>query len=301
MDTSTISPWQLGATLYCPATRKDLFDVIAQKKIPHLQSLVICLEDAIAEAQVEAAVLAVIQLCSQLAQTSTTPDRARPLLFIRPRNIEMASRLIPLLPEGVITGVVLPKFSLSTLPLWWNVLESTTLQVMPTLECSAVFDQQAMAVLAQRLETHPIRERIIALRIGGNDLLSVLALRRPKDLTIYDTPLGYVIKMLVATFAPKGFSLTAPVCEQINAPSLLAKELALDKAHGLVGKTAIHPSQIDVIQNEFKVSQTEQDEAKSILLATEAVFQFKGAMCEPATHRRWAKAIESRTQLYGGI
>ncbi|WP_162268985.1 HpcH/HpaI aldolase/citrate lyase family protein, partial [Enterobacter hormaechei] len=45
----------------------------------------------------------------------------------------------------------------------------------------------------------------------------------------------------------------------------MARELALDMAHGLVGKTAIHPGQIEVIQNALMVTQGEYSDALRIL------------------------------------
>lgn len=66
--------------------------------------------------------------------------------------------------------------------------------------------------------------------------------------------MGYVIKMLVSVFGPRDFALTAPVCEHIDDHAVMARELALDMAHGLVGKTAIHPGQIEVIQNALMVT-----------------------------------------------
>ncbi|WP_159335444.1 HpcH/HpaI aldolase/citrate lyase family protein, partial [Klebsiella pneumoniae] len=34
------NPWELGATLYMPATRKDIAEVVLEGKIPGLRSLV---------------------------------------------------------------------------------------------------------------------------------------------------------------------------------------------------------------------------------------------------------------------
>ncbi|MEZ7186179.1 HpcH/HpaI aldolase/citrate lyase family protein, partial [Pseudomonas aeruginosa] len=50
-----ISPFALGATLYMPATRDDILDVVFGMKIPELRSLVVCLEDAVAAIDVESA------------------------------------------------------------------------------------------------------------------------------------------------------------------------------------------------------------------------------------------------------
>jgi citrate lyase beta subunit len=40
------------------------------------------------------------------------------------------------------------------------------------------------------------------LRIGGNDLMKLIGIRRPRDRTIYQTPIGYVIANLVTIFKP---------------------------------------------------------------------------------------------------
>lgn len=85
--------------------------------------------------------------------------------------------------------------------------------------------------------------------------------------------MGYVIKMLVSVFGPRDFALTAPVCEHIDDHAVMARELALDMAHGLVGKTAIHPGQIEVIQNALMVTQGEHSDALRILNSTRAVFK----------------------------
>ncbi|EPW7050845.1 HpcH/HpaI aldolase/citrate lyase family protein, partial [Proteus mirabilis] len=42
-------------------------------------------------------------------------------------------------------------------------------------------------------------------------------------------------------------------------------------------------------------------DALRILNSTQAVFKSHGAMCEPATHRRWALSILTRAKLYGII
>ncbi|WP_340616888.1 HpcH/HpaI aldolase/citrate lyase family protein [Xenorhabdus entomophaga] len=301
------SPYQLGATLYMPATRQDIAEIVLQNKIIGLRSLVICLEDAVSEQDIPAAV----ENLSRVLQTLTGSDMAysgtffsgkkqhRPLVFIRPRNKTMAKHLIANINLNIIDGLVLPKFTHASLPDWWDIIRSTHLCIMPTLETEEVFDIQKMNQLADVLKNHPCKERIIALRIGGNDLMNMMSLRRPRDFTLYDGPMGYVIKMLVAVFAARGFALTAPVCEHIDDLELLEKELALDIVHGLVGKTAIHPKQIECIQRALRVSSHDYTDALNILTSSQAVFKSQGVMCEPATHQRWAVNILERAEHYG--
>jgi citrate lyase beta subunit len=156
-----------------------------------------------------------------------------------------------------------------------------------------------MSELAQALKQE-LAERVLVLRIGGNDLLSCLGLRRSSVYTLYQSPVSYVIGMLSGVMGAAGFSLTAPVCELINQPDLLRQELVLDIEHGLVGKTAIHPTQIPIIHQALQVSVSDYQAARLILNDTApAVFSHNGAMCEPATHERWARRILERAYWYG--
>lgn len=68
---------------------------------------------------------------------------------------------------------------------------------MPTLETKDVFDFNAMTELRQGLLQDGIAQRILMLRIGGNDLMNLLGIRRPRSLTLYETPIGNVIAQLV--------------------------------------------------------------------------------------------------------
>ncbi|WFQ81489.1 HpcH/HpaI aldolase/citrate lyase family protein [Xenorhabdus sp. SF857] len=296
------SPHRLGATLYMPATRQDIAEIVLQNKIPDLRSLVICLEDAVSEQDIPLALenlREVMQTLTEESRFSSNTDCHRPLIFIRPRDERMANYLVTNVNLSAIDGLVLPKFTHASLSGWWDVIGSTHLCMMPTLESEEVFDVRKMNQLADILKQHPCKDRIIALRIGGNDLMNVMSLRRSRNFTLYDGPMGYVIKMLVAVFVARGFALTAPVCEHIDDLRLLEKELELDVAHGLVGKTAIHPKQIKCIQRALMVNAHDHAEALTILSASEAVFKSQGMMCEPATHQRWAVNILERAAHYG--
>lgn len=295
-----LSAYSLGATLYIPATRIDIVDTIVTGKIAGLRSLVICLEDAVSDQDIP---FAMNNLKGMLEALSEAKKRINyiewPLIFIRPRNEQIGLQLTAEYDLSAVDGFVLPKFNLSNLNEWTTILELTHLCWMPTLETEDVFDVNAMQALVSELKAHKCRDKIIALRIGGNDLMNCVSLRRSREFTLYDGPMGYVIKMLVAVFASKGFSLTAPVCEHIDDHRLLEKELELDLAHGLVGKTAIHPNQIPVIHRALMVSSLDHQDALRIINSSQAVFKAGGAMCEPATHRRWAKSVLDRVHYFG--
>lgn len=293
-----ISPFALGATLYMPATRPDITDVVMGRKLPELRSVVICLEDAVAESDIVYALQDLRNVLQRVGQLNGRPENG-PLVFVRPRDAAMAAVLNDWPEIRWIDGFVVPKLTLSNMSDWQRAVTNPALALMPTLETKEVYSPNAMAELGEALKLE-LGERIIALRIGGNDLMGCLGLRRNPATTLYQTPMGYVIPMLAGILGAQGFSLTAPVFEQISTPELLRDELSLDIAHGLVGKTAIHPSQIRVIQEGFRVSIDDLNCAKLIVNDTApAVFKHGDAMCEPATHYHWASKIIERAQWHG--
>lgn len=293
-----ISPFALGATLYMPATRSDILDVVFGVKLPELRSFVVCLEDAVAEIDVESALANLQSLLMSIDFMGGRPEHG-PLLFVRPRDAAMAAVLNnwPLMKH--VDGFVVPKLTLKSLSSWEDAVSNPNLRLMPTLETADVYDPGAMVELGLALKAN-LDQRIIALRIGGNDLMGCLGLRRNPATTLYNTPMSYVIPMLAGVMGSQGFALTAPVFEQLATPHLLKEELELDIAHGLVGKTAIHPSQIGVIQEALRVSLEDLNCAK--LIANDvapAVFKHNDAMCEPATHYKWAVGILERAKWHG--
>ena len=292
------SAYALGATLYMPATRPDILDVVFGEKIQGLRSLVVCLEDAVAETDVQQALSNLKHLLLGIEARGGRPSGG-PILFVRPRDAEMAAVLNEWSLMRHVDGFVVPKLRLSNIRQWQQAVTRHELMLMPTLETPEVFDPGAMVELRDAM-LEQLPGRIIALRIGGNDLMGCLGLRRSPALTLYSTPMSYVIPMLCGVMGAAGFALTAPVFEQLNTPHLLEQELALDMAHGLVGKTAIHPSQITVIHKALQVTLEDLNSARQILSeSAPAVFKFNDAMCEPATHYKWAQTVIERAHWQG--
>lgn len=287
-----IDPLELGATLYMPATRPDLVACVQGGQIPGLRSCVICLEDSVHAADLP---LALHHLAALLHQLS---EHGRPLVFVRPRDPAMLARILLMPGAERLDGFVLPKVGPDTLPDWLALPYARRHRLMPTLETREAFDPAEMRRLRDQLLA--IQDRVLALRIGGNDLFQCLGLRRPPSRTLYDGPLGVLVANLAGLFLPHGIALTAPVMESYDDPLLLRAEFARDLEHGLTSKTAIHPAQLPVIHAGLAVPASELSEARLLLGAdAPAVFGRGGRMCEPATHRRWAERILRRAELYG--
>lgn len=283
---------ELGATLYVPATRTDLFDIVTGRRHPGLRSAVLCLEDSIRPADVPHALTNLAVLLERLSD-----EQARLPVFIRPRDDRMLAHILGFAGIEAIQGFVIPKATADSLPFYLRALATDTHLLMPTLETREAFDQAELARMREQLLA--IQERILCIRIGGNDLLHTIGARRSAVRTAYEGPLGGTIAGLVTAFAPFGFALSAPVFEHFDSPDLLREEVEHDIEHGLLTKTAIHPGQIEVIQSAYRVRAAELAEAREILSGDRGVFALNGSMCEPATHRRWAESVVKRAAIYG--
>jgi citrate lyase beta subunit len=285
---------ELGASLYVPATREWLAAIGNRHKFKELRSVIFCTEDSIREQDLERAL--------DNLQAALLGFEPSPLLrFVRVRSPAVLRRVLEMEGAERLSGFVLPKVSAANLPEYFACLPpASPFLVMATLETAEVFDPVALLRIRDLLLQDGPRRRLLSLRIGGNDLLNLLGLRRPRSRTIYETPLGLTISHLVTVFRPHGFNLTGPVFEYLDNPRALAREVDRDLAHGLFGKTAIHPEQVPVIEARYRVRREDLRAAEQILSATaEPVFRLQGAMCEPATHRTWATLVCERARLYG--
>lgn len=282
---------ELGASLYVPGTHGQLLAVANREKYPFLRSVILCTEDAVLPQHLPEALQNIQRVLKDLQDTDLK-------VFIRPRNIVVLQTLLDF--EGIekVQGFVLPKVEPQNLPLWMGTLKGTAFSIMPTLETRTVFDRSALEELRSMLLAQ--QHRVLSLRIGGNDLLGLLNMRRSRGVSAYQTPLGSLINQLVLHFKPYGFNLSAPVYDFTDDADTLIQETRMDLQYGLFGKTAIHPSQVPIIESLYRVTSTDLEMARAIL-ATDApaVFKFGDAMCEPATHSNWAQQVLDRFEVYG--
>lgn len=296
----TVQRPPLGAALYVPAVHTDLAAILRGEKLRHVKEIIICTEDAIAAHELPMA------LANLHAALDACPKPSSRYCFLRPRHPAIFADIMAH-PQALtcFSGAVLPKFCADNMATWLAEMprqraDGTPFWLMPTLETRAVFDRNAMAHLAAALADSSWAAQILTLRIGGNDLLALLNMRRPRGTTLYETALGKVIADLVTTFIPHGFRLSAPVFEYLDDRATLAREIIADLNHGLTGKTAIHPDQVRWIESHYAVQACDLQAAKVILQPdAKGVFRLDGAMCEPATHRPWAEKVVASAQVFG--
>lgn len=250
--------------------------------------MIVCTEDAVAE---DAVAWAVRRLVKALRQA---PAEVGHLRFMRPRNPFVLTQVLRE-PEAVanLDGVVVPKFDADSASDWKEALAlAPQLPVMPTLETPALFTESGAVAVRHALET--LANPVVALRIGANDLLGSLGLKRQPGQTLYETPLRGTLERIVTLFRPAGYDLAAPVCDLIGEPETLSREVAQDMAWGFYAKTCVHPSQIEVIETHYKHSLiAQQRQAEALLSRSDAVFKQDGQMLEQTCHGEWARRIQT--------
>ncbi|MEF9903530.1 HpcH/HpaI aldolase/citrate lyase family protein [Streptomyces sp. P9-A2] len=182
------------------------------------------------------------------------------------------------------------------------------------------------------------RDRVLALRLGVTDFCSPYGLRRGPDMTAYDlqivaSVIADVVNML-ARVDGTGFTVTGPVWEYFRAqermfkPQLrqspflevkavelrqsliehamdgLLREISLDRANGLQGKTCIHPSHVLPVHALSVVSHEEYSDAQDILRPERdggGVMRsaYTNKMNEVKPHRAWAERTVLRAEVFG--
>lgn len=291
MRSEPIHPAELGATLFIPATHPGLGAVLSDGKYPALRSAVVDFEDGIDAAGRDTALL-------QFADLLDTLTPARLLRFVRPDRPETLDTMLRMPHIGDIDGFVLPKFGLDNAAAWLEPLKRSAHYFMPSIEGTELFSDQLLAEVAAMLL--PYRPRIPTVRFGLEDMFRQLGLSRAQGTRLEEiAAVMTVIGRLVTTFKPLGFSVSGGVYKFYRDAEGLRNEALWDLQQGLLGKTIIHPSQIEVVEEAYRVSAAEVEQARCIAMMHGGVSGMDGAMLERTTQYPWAQALLKRAELFG--
>jgi citrate lyase beta subunit len=334
----------LGATLYTPGTRDDYAQRIGALVGLGVTSAVLCLEDAISDADVPAAERNVAAQLIALHRAGA----AAPLMFVRVRHPDQIRSLVKEIGDAVavLTGFVFPKFTAAAGREFFEVLAGARsdtglpLYGMPVLESPEICysESRVSELLAIRALLLDHLDAVLAVRIGATDLCGLFGLRRSCDLTVYDlAAVREAIADILNVLGRDGqFVVTGPVWEyfargeRIFKPQLrqspfrvrsdlpnaiqvrrrllrqdldgLLREVVLDKANGIVGKTIIHPSHVQPVHAMLVVTAEEYSDACATLGRTGGgvtASEYANKMIECKPHARWAAGIVRRAAVFG--
>ncbi|MFF4286340.1 HpcH/HpaI aldolase/citrate lyase family protein [Streptomyces sp. NPDC001633] len=210
---------------------------------------------------------------------------------------------------------------------------------MPVLESPELLHLESRSETLQGIArtVDKYRDRVLALRLGVTDFCSAYGLRRAPDMTAYDVQIvASVIADVVNVLGRAdgtGFTVTGPVWEYFRlhermfkpqlrrSPFLgraeelrtaliehdmdgLLREIELDRANGLQGKTCIHPSHVAPVHALSVVSHEEFTDAVDILRPERGdggVLRsaYTNKMNEVKPHRAWAERTLLRAEAFG--
>jgi citrate lyase beta subunit len=331
----------LGATLYAPGTRHDLVADALRQAGAGVTSMVFCLEDAVADDEVDAAEGNVIAALRTLS--GVLPERL-PLVFVRVRDEAQLTRIVAALAgrSTALAGFVLPKFGEEEGDAQLEAVEAASSRVgrrlwaMPVLETPEIIYRESRvdALLAVRRLIDKHVDNVLAVRIGATDLCGLFGLRRDRDLTIYDlSVVRECIGDIVNVCGRDGSHVvTGPVWEYFSSPERLwvsplrvtpfeqaheaplrqalvsadldrlMREVVLDKANGLLGKTVIHPNHVAAVHALLVVTHEEYVDASTVLAGDSGGVRrssYGNKMNELRPHRAWAENVLRRAQVFG--
>ncbi len=333
----------LGATLYMPADRPSLAADIAKQAAAGVTSVVACLEDAIADEQVSYAEDNLVDALRILHDEQAgmplmfvrvrSPEQIPALVRRFGRSVAVLDGFVlPKFTAGTATDYLRALDEADR-------VAGTSLLAMPVIESGAVLYAETRVHELTRLRAvlHRDRHRILAVRIGATDLCALYGLRRSPDLSIYDIK---VVADLIADVVNvlgradgTGFTVSGPVWEyysgherifkpqlrrspfdEHNEPELrgrlvsraidgLIREVQLDQANGLTGKTTIHPTHVAVVNALSVVSSEEHRDATDVLTAGSRSGVMasgrRNKMNEIRPHTAWAHRTVQRGRVFG--
>lgn len=310
--------YSVGALLYCPANRKTIADLIINEKLGKHYSLALCLEDTINDNFVEEAENDLVDSLFKVHKATLEKKFYLPKIFIRVRNPEQIIKLFNALKPclNLITGFIVPKFSVNNSTEYIqniikiNELSDKKIYMMPIYENSTIINLSTRYELLYSLKDQidKINDLILNIRVGGNDLCHAFGFRRHSNESIHDIkPISNIFADIITVYG-MDYVVSGPVWEYYSGPNWekgLRHEIKEDKLCGFIGKTIIHPNQIPVVNESYKVSLTDYTDAKSILnwdttsnslvsgnLVKERMNEFK-------THYNWARQTLLLADAYG--
>jgi citrate lyase beta subunit len=289
----SIEYMELGGTLFVPASHKHLQAIVNEGKFTGLKSVVIDFEDGLEKEVFESAQKNFLTLLKKINKTSL-------FVFVRARDVRHLQALLQMDDINKIDGFVLAKFSLLNAESYFELLAHTDHYIMPSIEGEELFNHNKLHLLKEKILAN--KQRILLVRFGLEDMLKQLAMRRKCYESIFDfSSTSSVVGNFIAIFKSSGFAISGGVYPCFKDEEGFRKDVKRDLKEGLFTKTIIHPNQIKIINELYRVSQEEYSEAKEIEMSQKVLFSLNDKMVESVTMLPHSQSILFRSKIYGKI
>lgn len=310
--------YSVGPLLYCPANRETIAASIISQKFGDRFSLALCLEDTISDQHVEEAEHSLAASICQINQAAETQPFYLPKIFVRVREPEQIPRLLQLLgrSQALLSGFIIPKFAPDQADAYIQAVIAANersehpLYLMPIYESACMIDLRSRydILYALKEKLSRVEDLVLNIRVGGNDLCHLFSFRRHAQESIHSIrPVADLFSDLLTVYG-MDYVVSGPVFEYYSGRDWkegLEQELAEDRLCGFIGKTVIHPNQIDVVNDAYRIPQKDYADACSILnwdpsLASCVAANASGErMNERKTHTNWARQILRMAEVFG--
>lgn len=310
--------YSVGALLYCPANNESIVNSIVNERFGSKYSLALCLEDTIKDDCLSQAEVSLVRSLINIHKARCSAEFYLPKIFLRVRSANQIPDLLNRLggASEIVSGFILPKFSQENSDEFIRAVTSAnegsehTFYMMPILESPSIINLKSrydiLYSLKEKLDS--VEKLVLNIRVGGNDLCHYFGFRRHSDESIHGIlPVSNIFSDIITVFGAD-YVVSGPVWEYYSGAawaSGLERELREDRLCGFIGKTVIHPNQIELVNAAYKVEQKDYDDALSILnwdsdapcLVSGSAFAER--MNEYKTHSKWALKTIMLAKAYG--
>lgn len=310
--------YSVGALLYCPANKPGIADSIVSQKFGSKFSLALCLEDTINDAFVEEAEQVLLDSINKIYDSCQTQLFYLPKIFVRVRNSGQITRLTRAFGSAseIITGFIIPKFTVSNAEEYIQAIirasesASKPIYMMPIYEHSSIINLKTRLDILYSLKNSlsKIEAHVLNIRVGGNDLCHMYGFRRHSDESIHRIkPISDIFSDIITVYG-MDYVISGPVWEYYSGTNWeqgFIQEIQDDKLCGFTGKTVIHPNQIPIVNEAYKVSQNDFHDAQAILNWNQNSNSYvsgnpaKERMNEYKTHTNWARQTLYLAEAFG--
>lgn len=311
--------YALGAFLYMPATQYDMIQKNITSETNGEKPLAICLEDAVGASGEKEAIENVEAILNEVRKKNSEGTSDLPIIFLRIKNLNQFQKIkdIVFKNQSIITGVLIPKANAHIIESYIELMNSNDIKdiyIMPIIETSEFVYREIKEKSFSDLYNTVLknRDRILSLRIGLTDILGLFEIRRSEKFSIYENNIcsSFISDMVTYLNRPEiDIPISGGVSEffDMNDKEIknkYIKEIELDKFHSLVGKTVIHPKQIQIVQALSSVSFEDYTDAISIIESFGGRYGVSKSasgkrMNETNPHLIWAKKTVMLSKIYG--
>lgn len=255
--------------LFVPGDRPDRF---AKAEVSGADAVILDLEDAVTPERRPEARAAIVAHLLAHGRTGASAPRGIPLwVRINPiQTPDALADLVAVLP-GRPDGIVLPKArhgdDVRRLDHWLEALEaqhdievgSTRVIPMVTETASALLTMGSFAC---------VPKRVTAFTWGAEDLATELGALGNRDARgEYELPYALASALTLYAAAAAGLPALDTVDTEIRDTAAVERRARASRRSGFVGKLAIHPSQVPVINAAFTPSPEESAHAEAVRAA----------------------------------